>query len=358
MMNPSNVRDVFPMRKWMLLLFLILAAIFFTGCPRELGVYTLCSYEDNWKGNVCLDSYPVRDPYYNFWSIMTGGSGSPYADPDESVRYRNEEVNIKSVLPIPGDAIKGWDEFDMVFFYGHNNMIVPPHPHDTFGYYTYDGSTWTHSYGYLDDIGWGDTTPYCYYSYPLCVTSGQQYPGAVIYLYYKYTSCLLGGVYHHGQGTGHHWRLHWNDPVQYTVYGQLGAKNLEWLILYGCQAVITANENGMTYNSMGLRCFHWTQGKWHIILGHYRSYFTSSLKPLDTFAYDLLAGVPVQEAYFDTDPDMNSSAIAAEEYPFPGWAASTMVNDKWTDQQPDHQDASIFTQRWISIYGTDKDHWD
>ena len=89
---------------------------------------------------------------------------------------------------------------------------------------------------------------------------GNIYPGSVIYLYYKYTSCLLGGLYHYGQGTGYHWRLHWDDPVEYTIYRQLGTKDLEWLILHGCQAVITANEDG-TYNPMGLQCFHWTQGK-------------------------------------------------------------------------------------------------
>jgi len=47
--------------------------------------------------------------------VMTSGSGAPYADADESRRYRNEEVNILTVLPIPGDDLKGWDEFDLVF---------------------------------------------------------------------------------------------------------------------------------------------------------------------------------------------------------------------------------------------------
>jgi len=165
-------------------------------------------------------------------------------------------------------------------------------------------------------------------------------------------------LYHYGQGTGHHWRLHWDDPVEYTIYQQLGTKDLEWLILHGCQAVITANEDGTTYNPMGLQCFHWTQGKWHIVLGHYRSFSTLSLKSLAGFALDLLNGVPVQEAYFDVDPDFNSSAIAAEANPFPGWANSTMANDKWADPLPDHKDASIFTQRWITRMGTEGSHWD
>lgn len=353
-----NLPIVCWVRNCVVLILLVWMGVAFSGCnERELGVYSLCSYEDSWKGNVCMEEYPIKDPYYDFWFVMNGGSGAPYADTNKSRRYRNEEVNIKSVLPIPGDDLKGWDEFDLVFFYGHNNMIVPPHPHHTFGYYTYDGTTWTHHSGYLDEIGWGDTTPYCYYTYPICVTSGDTHPGSVIYLYYKYTSCLLGGLYHHGQGTGHHWRLHWDDPVEYTIYGQLGTKDLEWLILHGCQAVITANEDG-TYNPMGLQCFHWTQGKWHIILGHYLSFSTGALKPLDQFATDLLNGVPVQRAYFDVDPAHNSSAIAAEAYPFQGWTNSTMDNDKWTDPMSDHKDTSIFTQRWITPIGTEGSHWD
>jgi hypothetical protein len=114
---------------------------------------------------------------------------------------------------------------------------------------------------------------------------------------------------------------------------------------------------------MGLRCFHWVQGKFHIVLGHYRSFSTGLLQPLSGFAIDLLNGVPVQEAYFDVDPQSEpyrgySSAIAAEANPFPGWENSTMATDKWTDPLPDHKDASIFTQRWLTPMGTEGSHWD
>ena len=108
----------------------------------------------------------------------------------------------------------------------------------------------------------------------------------------------------------------------------------------------------------GLQAFHWVQGKFHIVLGHYKSYYTYQLEPLAGFALDLLAGVPIQTAYFDVDPDYNTSAIAAEDYPFPGWPASTMVNDEWDDAGPDHEDTSIFTQRWITPVGTVAEHWD
>ncbi len=325
-----------------------------TKCTeRELGVYTLCSYENGWKGNVCVNS--AYDPYQDFWNIMTSGSGSPYADTDNSQRFLNSEVNIQSVIPIPSDGIKSWDEFDLVFFYGHNNTIVPPHPHDSFGYYNYEGGVWVHKSGYLDEILWGDTTNYDYYAIRP-INNADQYPGALTYLYYEYTSSLLGGPFDYGGG-GHHWRLHWNDPLENLVYGQLGDIDLEWLILHGCQAVITANIDG-SYNSLGLSCFHWVQGKFHIVMGHYKSYFCSQMQPLASFAYDLMDSVPIQTAYFDTDPDWNTSAIAAEKFPFEGWANSTMVNDKWDDAVDDYEDTSIFTQRWIVSLGIISSHWD
>jgi len=267
-------------------------AAFLCGCEtdRALGVYTLCSYENGWKGNVCVG--PAYDPSETFWNSMTAATGAPYAEASESRRYRNSEVTIKTVLPIAGDSLKGWDNFDLVFFYGHNNMIVPPHPHHGFGYHTYNGASWDYHYAAdMVAIDWGHSTPYDYYTSP-GVTSGNTHPGSVTYLYPEYTSALLGGLYHYGQGTGMQWRVHWNDPIEYAPYGtkafQLGAIDLEWLILHGCQAVITANEDGSAYNSMGLKCFHWTQGGFHIVLGHYRSYYTSDLKPLTQFAADLL----------------------------------------------------------------------
>lgn len=323
------------------------------GCNRELGVYTLCSYEDNWKGNVCIS--PSLDPYHDFWNIMNSGSGSPYADSDESQRFLNSEVNIKTVIPIPSDDFKSWDEFDLVFFYGHNNTIVPPHPHDWFHYYNYESGSWVYKSGFLDEIDWGKTTNFDYYAIRP-INYADHYPGSLTYLYYKYTSSLLGAPYDYGGG-GHHWRLHWDDPLEYLVYDQLGDKDLEWLILHGCQAVITANEAGI-YDPLGVNCLHWVQGKFHIVMGHYISYSTATMKPLAGFAYDLLSTVvPIQTAYFDVDPDNNTSAIAAETTPFT-WAASTMVNDKWSDPMEDYSDTSIFSQRWIVPLGGTASHWD
>jgi hypothetical protein len=329
--------------------------LFIYGCPEnwknELGVYTLCAYENNWKGNICVS--PAYDPYYDFWDIMNCGSSSECAH-STSKRRLNSEVNPHTILPIPDDGWKDWNQFDFVFFYGHNNMIVPPHPHDWFSYSNYEGGTWVHKSGYLDDIGWGSTTNFDYYAIRP-IDYADELPGALTYLYNEYTSSLLGGMYDYGGG-GHFWRDHWYDTAQLLVYDQLGDNDLEWLILHGCQAVITANEDG-SYNPLGLSAFHWVQGKFHIVLGHYKSYYTSDLQPLSGFAYDLKSGVPIQTAYFDVDPDNNTSAIASETSPF-NWATSIMATDRWGNPGPDYSDTSIFSQRWIVPMGTVASHWD
>lgn len=330
-------------KKTMLSLAVLGFAFLMVGCEEdELGVYTLCSYDAGWKGNVCVS--PAYDPYRDFWDLMTSGADPDGAALSRSRRYLNSEVTMPSIIPVPGRTQKCWDEFDLVFFYGHNNTIVPPHPHDWFEYSNYSGGAWVHIGGYLDDIGWGNLTPYDYYP-TRPIVDADVHPAAVTYLYNEHTSSLLGGPYDYGGGN-RPWQQRWNDPVQYFSYGELGDLDLEWLILYGCQAVITANEDG-TYNNLALRSFCPVSGRYHIIMGHYISYYTSSMKPLADFANDLMSGVPIRCAYFDTDPDRNTSAIAAERNPFPGWAASTMVNDRWRAPVDDNPNATVFTMCWI-----------
>ena len=344
-------------RKLTTLLFAFAAVCLTAGCQDSLGVYALCSYENNWKPNVCVS--PTVDPYYDFWAAMSSGTGKPYADPDLSHRFLNSEVTLKGVIPV--SAAKSWDNFNLVFFYGHNNTIVPPHPHETFQFYNYEGGGWVSKSGYLDQIGWGYTTNYDYYA-DRPVNNANLRPGAVTYLYPAYTSSLIGPGYDYGGGA--HWREHWNDPVQNTAYGKLGDKKLKWLILHGCQAVITANMDG-SYNPLAFKIYSAVHGKYHIVMGHYKSYYTSQLKPLGSFANDLLAGVPVQSAYFDVDPDHNTSAIAAEK---PAsfwskvtgqfdWADSTMVNDQWSKAMADNAGTDTFSMRWIVPYGGVASDW-
>jgi hypothetical protein len=162
--------------------------------------------------------------------------------------------------------------------------------------------------------------------------------------------------------------------------GGLGANDLEWLILYGCQAVIVADSDGTTYHPMGVEAFRRTWDGFHIIMGHYISYFTCSLVDLSHFADGLRAGVPVQAAYFLTAPDLNSSAISAEYYAGLAegveqadgpenhfdWAlldwflrnGSIMNTDTWTNPNEDlSREPNIWYTKWIRRDGTTAEAW-
>lgn len=326
---------------------------------RELGVYALCDYEKGWKGNVCVGG--AYDPYYDFWKIMTTGSGGAKADSSRSARYRNSAVHIQNVLPIPnGKGYRFWDDFDLVFFYGHNNTIVPPHPDDSFGYSVYDKGQWITNSGALGQIGWGTPkAPYDYYA-RRPVKYAEFFPGAVTYLYYQYTSSLLGDPFDYGHGLidvgDAAYRERWYSPLKTLDYGRLGNIDLEWLILHGCQAVIPYTIKGAAHSKLALKCFYPVHGRFHIVMGHYLSFYTTDLEPLAPFANDLLAGVPIQTAYFDVDPANNSSAIAAEKQPFT-WATSTMANDRWSSPMADYPNAKTFSERWILPYGKTAQAW-
>lgn len=182
------------------------------------------------------------------------------------------------------------------------------------------------------------------------IKNAHLFPGAVTYLFHVYTASLLGDPYDYGggepEGSPQFYRVHWFDQKQQIQYGKLGAQNLKWLILHGCQAVITAY-NGK-YFHMAAKALSEVHGGYHIILGHYNSYALDYLKPLTPFGFDLICGVPVQTAYFDTDPNSNSSAIAAEKTPF-SWNTSTMVNDTWLSPVTVPSNTNTFSQRWIVL---------
>jgi hypothetical protein len=365
MSNRKNLFSLVCSRRVALRLFCVLLFLWSAGCGSRLGVYSLSQYENNWKGPVTLPT--VYDPYYDFFDAMTAGSDDPYASAS-SQRFKDSEVTIRRIIPIPDDDIRSWDDFHMVFFYGHNNTIVPPHPDHPFDYSTYNTSTntWTPHTGSLGGIGWGDSTPFDYWAYRP-VTIANWFPAAVTYLYNEYTASLLGWPYDYSGITGY-WREHWYDPMQSFSYERLGNTSINWLILHGCQAVITADEGG-NYNPLGVNWFSGVQGKIHMVLGHWisysLSYITYSGDPLINFANDLLTGSPpdmppggdlIQSAYFDTAPYHNKSAIAAEEDDAT-WTTSTMNNDRWTDPVPDIEAATVFSQRWTVSLGVTDQQW-
>jgi hypothetical protein len=314
---------------------------------RKLGAYSLYQYEKNWEGKDWKDSIyadPSDDPYEDFWNFMVAGSGAYSVDKGSSERFKNQEVTIKTVIPIPGDNLKSWDDFDMVFFYGHNNTIPPP---------DYDFACYVNKQGNWKEektcYHWGSPgMPFDYYASG-SIKNSATFPGAVTYLYHTCTASLLGDPYDYGggepEGSPQFWKVHWNDTPQQIQYGKLGAQNLKWLILHGCQAVVTADSDGK-YSSVAYKALSEVHGGYHIILGHYKSRYVTQLQPLKPFGFDLICGVPVQTAYFDADPIYYTSAIAAEQTPF-YWATSTMVNDTWLSPMSLPSATNAFSQRWI-----------
>ncbi len=316
---------------------------------RKLGVYSLLNYENNWKGGIEVGGH--IDPYCNFWNFMVNESGAYSVDKKASERFKDEQVTIKTVIPIPGDNLKSWDDFDMVFFFGHNNSLLAQDNGSNFEYYvinTNKPSGWEKKEA-GETSPWGTTSmPFDYYASG-SITNANKFPGAITYLYHEYTASLLGDPYDYGggepEGSLQPYKVKWNDSLGKIKYKKLGAKNLKWLILDGCQAVITASRSG-SHRLLAYKALSEVHGGYHIILGHYRYEDTAYRGDLTPFALDLICGVPIQTAYFDKSPSETTSAIAAEKTPF-YWATSTMVNDKWLWPMSVPSTTDTFSQRWI-----------
>lgn len=342
-----------------------------SNTDHELGVYSLYQYGayngSAWKNPVTPSH--SEDPAGSFWDIMTEGSRSEFAH-DTSKKRVNAQVNINTIFPIPGDGWKDWDQFDLVFFYGHNNMLTPPGPTGSHHFWSNNTGDWATVNGLFPD--WGTPAlPYEYYWQD--VTNARDRSGSVIYLHEPFTSVLLG---HHfrSDGLSTYQTTRQDRPEgnsrTHTFRSGLGDNDLEWLILHGCQAVIVSDDEGAGYVRLAANAFKRTFGKWHIILGHYKSYSAIYLTDLDGFAYDLLAGVPIQQAYFrKTDPDNNTSALSAEclphDVPSSGHLSyiienGYMNNDTWTDPMPDNHNCRgrrIWYARWIRSSGTYAYDW-
>ena len=350
---------------------------FSINCQHELGVYSLWEYgrygEKLWKDTV-MPEYN-EDPAGAFWNIMTSGTSSENAHITSKKRI-NSQVNHHTVFPIPGDYWKDWDMFDLVFFYGHNNMITPPHENYCCNcFWSNNGGAWNKINGCWTD--WGTSSlPYEYYKTDLM--TGRTLPGSVIYLWEPFTSALLG--YQFQPNTTSVYQISGQDTqngnsagTTGTFVSGLGTNDLEWLILHGCQAVIVANEHGSSYSPIGVSAFARTWDRFHIVLGHYLSYGLDQLRDLSPFAYHLIAGMPVQAAYFLTDPANNTSAISAECKPWYRTRSNHLHNysymntDTWTNPKDDiygckgwwiFGDRFIWYVKWIRQVGTEAESWE
>lgn len=335
---------------------------------HKLGVYSLGTYgwgsfwENGyshygpWKDEVEPD-FDNADPYDTFWEEMTGCSATECAH-SLSRRWKDQQVRHENIVGQGPFVQDNWNDFDLVFFYGHNNFIVPPHPHMQFKYHLYDSNQqrWNRYTGDLAGIGWGHTTPYHYHHFH--VSWADQYPGAVVYLYNPYTSLLLGNS-DFRDGPTCVYRVYWDGPSQTYAEPGLG-RHLKWLILHGCQAVLVANESGSSGDIRGIQAFSQTYGEWHIVLGHYREFAVGNLPDLTYFAYSIKEGAPIKQVYFDMDVVSNSAAISIEAessrscfWLWGFWVcvvdvpSTRMAQDTWNDPKDLNGPGTWWWSQWI-----------
>ena len=296
------------------------ALAFSSNSSHHLGVYSLYQYKEyynnktgsyeGWKDPVNLPY--EADPAQLFWEAMTSGTTSEYASVNSN-KYVNGEVNIFTILPL--DALvsytqANWNKYEMVFFYGHNNTA--PDVNDTsneeaFWSNNNSNGTWEKIIGNWSQ--WGtNALPYEYFWTD--IYTAKYFPGAVIYLWEPFTSILIGRFYHFDPQNPSFGQISAQDSPDgnltqtLSCSGGLGG-DLKWLILHGCQAVMVASFWGDQYNHTGVKAFSPTWAGFHLVLGHYRSYDVTHSKDLKPFADGLRAGLPVQAAYFLTDPEHN-----------------------------------------------------
>jgi len=277
---------------------------------HELMVYSLEEYQEFYDD--CKEEYSVwkptiyllwsnQDPYEDFWEEMyTNCTGSQCAKANDSVRRKDQEVTVNSMV----DLDDGWEDADMIFFYGHNTQIKP-HMHHEFDLWRPVGEFDWCQFHIDDYIDWGTTAePYRYHQrFIYDATDQKQY--AVFYAYNALTSVLVAQDYSF-YGLGGWWRTE-NTKFQRipdTHWGLLGPET-EWVVAHGCNAVQVAKYEDDTPGDDIIPTHHgvaaWSKSwdRLHLVLGHYRIITTGTEPNLNLFAADLKSGDTIKDAYFD-----------------------------------------------------------
>jgi len=172
------------------------------GCNQDhhVGVYYMNQYEKHnnkeWKDPAGFPVGDPRSPYDSFYYAMKNGcyiTGNPAHNAkcahiyslkrqsakelyqgiyrshyegwpwNQSIDYVKPKNMIKNATS-EEDPDKGWGNYDLVFFYGHNAHIKPTYPNSGFGHWTYSNGTWT--YQTENWQNWGTSLlPYMYHVY-------------------------------------------------------------------------------------------------------------------------------------------------------------------------------------------------
>ena len=337
----------------------------------------------NWKTDIPF--YNVKkNPYVTFWDYMyTYCSNQSFcAKKDDSVRRLNNLVTVDSMVSMDN----GWQDADMVFFFGHNVQIAPqnsPHmEHDhNFGIWLPDNGTWhTGAIGGFDgdfDFNdWGTSNePYRYHR-NLVDDASYSNAYAVFYAYNPLTSVLIGEDFSSG-----YWYTEniWNQSIQDPHFGEL-AHDTEWIIAHGCSGVQTASyyhygaiddctrnsdcavinaidtchgevgdlpplpplnpqpdyvsgnviDDGVCHRPvssyLGVHAWDKSWGRLHTVLGHWAGTTTQNEPRLDAFASALMAdNAVVKDAYFDVHTNLNIKNWMINRYGR-GWAQPAAIS--------------------------------
>ncbi len=304
-----------------------------TGNERELVVYSIEFYgpwvdlstmpanppanwedflvEERWKHDIFLEDPGLsdaqnemygasRDPYRNFFGMMSSGSGAYLADAS-SARFKNSAVTVDQMTTTAEDSSdRGWSGSDLVFFYGHNTQIQPQWP-GSFHLWrraTRGSLSGWENVAVNDWTAWGTATePYLYHRNTIADASlSNAY--AVFYAYNPITSVLIGEDF---PNTGGVWETE-NYKGVYDPYREhtntLGPET-EWVIAHGCNAVTVATEDGQSAIPLGVHAWRKSWNGLHLALGHYNGLSTVEEPDLGPFSASLRAGDSVKDAYFD-----------------------------------------------------------
>ena len=206
---------------------------------HEIMVYSIEQYQEFWDS--CEEEYrewkqaigllfDEQDPYKTFWNLMYSNCSGDQCAHENSVRRKNSEVTVDSMVNISD----GWEDADMVFFFGHNTQIKPHIilEHE-FGYWR-DVSGFAYCHESTDDYReWGTSSmPYEYHYASPIMNASETNQRAVFYAYNGLTSVLVGQDFISGL-----WRTENTLNQAYNEHSGMLGPETEWVIAHGCNAV-------------------------------------------------------------------------------------------------------------------------
>jgi len=357
---------------------------------HELMVYSI-EYYDNfyddcidqsirWKPTIPLDNdYEIKDPASSnstikgFWYKMYDNCTISQCAHTESYKYTGSQVTVNNML----QADNGWNDADMVFFYGHNTTIRPQWSNPDMELW----KTWLDlgSGGWVwckqedEWLDWGTATePYRYHR-NLITDASLSNAMAVFYAYNPLTSVLVGEDFVDGTWYSENT---YDQTLATARSGRLNSE-IEWFVANGCNAVTVAMyqygdpEDPIVATALGVNAWKDSWNGQHLVMGHYYSTTAIGLPILggdaaNSFNVGLKVGDIMKDAYFDAhtenyEPDpakyqpaaisVSPQSCCSGTYPLiycptGGCAGDFMHTDHWNLTLADLTTNFYYTTSW------------